>query len=56
MNPYQYSGVQLLLLDHSDQTVQMRYNDNPYTWPMRLIGRRPPYYTNPRYIQTFPVI
>ncbi|CAH0345367.1 MULTISPECIES: hypothetical protein [unclassified Bacillus (in: firmicutes)] len=47
--------VRLLLVNHSDEKVMMLY-DNDHTWPMPLIGPRPPYYTNPRYEKNFPLI
>ncbi|SFG87203.1 hypothetical protein SAMN02982927_03053 [Sporolactobacillus nakayamae] len=54
---FQYSPeVQLLLVNFSDEKVEMLYDDNPHTWPMPLIGPRPPYYTNPRYVQTYPIL
>ena len=56
MDFYYYPGAQLLLLDESEEVVQMRYNNNPYTWPMTLIGDRSPYYTNPRYEEEYPTI
>lgn len=56
MNSYYYPDVQLLLLNESNQTVQMLYNDNPYTWTMALISERPPYYINPILFETFPII
>ncbi|WP_018922730.1 hypothetical protein [Salsuginibacillus kocurii] len=48
--------VRLLLVDESDETVQMLYDDNPYTWAMPKIGPRPPYYTNPRYEENWPLL
>lgn len=48
--------VCLLLLHDCDEKVPMLYNSNPYTWPMPLIGPRPPYYTNPRYVVNYPLI
>ncbi|TWI59996.1 hypothetical protein [Halalkalibacter nanhaiisediminis] len=54
---YQYSPeVRLLLKNHSEETVQMLYNSNPFTWSMPDIGPRPPYYCNPRYVQNYPLI
>ena len=46
--------VQLLLLNDSDETMDMEYLD--FVWQMPLIGPRPPYYTNPRYDLNYPVI
>ncbi|WP_185819688.1 hypothetical protein [Salibacterium salarium] len=48
--------VNLLLVNHSDETVEMLYNDNSNTWAMPKIGPRPPYYYYPRYEQYYPVI
>jgi hypothetical protein len=48
--------VRLLLVNESEETVDMLYNDNPFTWEMPLIGPRPPYYANPRYDQYYPVL
>ncbi|MFC0270363.1 hypothetical protein ACFFIX_02670 [Metabacillus herbersteinensis] len=57
MQDYEYSPeVKLLLIDHSNEKVEMLYNDNPTTWQMPKIGPRPPYYYNPRYEQYYPVI
>ncbi|UOR12572.1 hypothetical protein [Halobacillus amylolyticus] len=57
MQYYQYNPeVKLLLVNHSDEKVQMLYNDNPYTWQMPKIGPRPPYYYNPRYEPYYPKI
>lgn len=48
--------VKVLLINHSDKKVPMLYDNNPYTWPMPKVGPRPPFYTNPRYVQYYPVI
>jgi len=48
--------IRLLLKGESEETVDMLYNDNPYTWEMPKIGPRPPYYTNPRYEQSYPIL
>ncbi|MGJ9382146.1 MULTISPECIES: hypothetical protein [Salipaludibacillus] len=56
MDYYYNPEVELLLVDASEKMVEMLYNDNPYTWPMPNIGPRPPYYTNPRYEENFPLI
>ncbi len=45
---------ELLLVNHSDETVNLKYLN--YIWKMPLIGPRPPYYTNPRYILNYPII
>ncbi|UTR16804.1 hypothetical protein MM221_09950 [Salipaludibacillus sp. LMS25] len=45
----------LLLVNESDETVQMLYNHNPYTWSMPKIGPRPPFYTNVRVEENYPL-
>ncbi|MFD1850920.1 hypothetical protein [Oceanobacillus bengalensis] len=56
MNYYYNPEVRLLLINHSNETVEMLYNANPSTWTMPKIGPRPPYYTNPRYEAYYPII
>lgn len=56
MNLYYYPGVQLLLFNETNQTVELLYHDNPYSMTMSLIGERPPYYINPRLTETFPIL
>lgn len=51
-----HTRVRLLLLHHSKETVQMRYDSNPNTWSVPLIGIRPPYYANPRYVWNEPIL
>lgn len=46
--------VDLLLLNHSDEYVNIRYLN--YKWKMPQIGLRPPYYTNPSYTLNYPII
>lgn len=46
----------LLLKGETEETVDMLYNDNPYTWEMPKIGPRPPYYANPHYEQSYPIL
>jgi hypothetical protein len=54
---YQLSReVQLLLVNHSDEKVEVVYNSNPKAFEMPKIGPRPPYYFNPRYEQYYPMI
>ncbi|GAA0615415.1 hypothetical protein GCM10009001_35890 [Virgibacillus siamensis] len=48
--------VELLLINQSNEEVQLLYNTNASTWSMPKIGPRPPYYTNPRYVNYYPVI
>jgi hypothetical protein len=55
--PYYYSEeVKLLLVDQSDEKVELLYDSNPNTFELPLIGPRPPYYYNPRYVPYYPVI
>ncbi len=44
-----YPETQLLLLPSSDEKVHLLYDDNRYSFPLPLIGPRPPFYYNPRY-------
>jgi hypothetical protein len=48
--------VKVLLIDHSDEKVEMLYDSNPYSFKMPKIGPRPPYYCHPQYEQTYPII
>jgi hypothetical protein len=55
--PYYYNPeVQLLLINQSEEKVELQYNSNPSPFLMPKIGPRPPYYCNPRYEPYFPVI
>ncbi len=57
MQYYQLSReVQLLLVNHSDEKVEVAYNSNSEALEMPKIGPRPPYYFNPRYEQYYPLI
>lgn len=41
--PYYYSEqVKLLLVEHSDEKVEVLYDSNPYAFVLPLIGSRPP--------------
>ncbi|MCM3569775.1 hypothetical protein M3183_16920 [Neobacillus mesonae] len=54
---YQFSReAQLLLVDHSEEKVEVFYNSDSHPYRLPLIGERPPYYTNPRYEPYYPVI
>ncbi|MBM7585521.1 hypothetical protein JOC86_002063 [Bacillus pakistanensis] len=48
--------VKVLLMDHSDEKVEVLYNSNPYTFKMPKNGPRPPYYCHPQYEQYYPII
>ncbi|WP_189655246.1 hypothetical protein [Bacillus sp. HNG] len=57
MQYYEYNPeVKLLLINQSNEIVQVLYNGNPHPYSMPKIGPRPPYYCNPRYEQYYPVI
>ncbi len=44
----------LLLLNQSHDKVILKYLDFIFKIPM--IGRRPPYYTNPRYVLNYSIL
>ncbi|MDF2843219.1 MAG: hypothetical protein K0R00_1645 [Herbinix sp.] len=46
--------VDLLLVNQSDETVNVTYLNQ--VWQMPMIGPRPPYYTNPSYVLNYPII
>ncbi|WP_251551590.1 hypothetical protein [Neobacillus muris] len=48
--------IKFLLINHSDEKVKILYNSNPHPFQLPKIGNRPPFYTNPRYEQYYPVI
>lgn len=55
--PYYYSEeVKWLLVEQSDEKVELLYDSNPNTFELPLIGPRTPYYYNPRYVPYYPVI
>ena len=49
-------GVNLLMIPHSDEKVEVLYNSNSNTFEMPKIGPRPPYYCNPQCEWYYPVI
>ncbi len=55
-NYYYHPEVKLLLVNHSDEKVEVFYNTNQIPFKMPLIGQRPPFYTNPQYEQYYPKI
>ncbi|SEP81350.1 hypothetical protein [Piscibacillus halophilus] len=56
-NLYYYNPeVKFLLVNHSEEMVELLYDFNSHTWEMPEIGPRPPYYDNPRYEPYYPVI
>lgn len=56
MTHYYFPGAQLLLFNETNQTVDVLYNDNPYPFILALIGERPPYYMDPVFQETYPII
>lgn len=48
--------VMLLLVEQTDEKVELLYDSNQNTFELPLIGPRPPYYYNPRYVPYYPVI
>lgn len=57
MYSYTFSEeVELLLVNDSDEKVNVLYNNNPFPFQLPKIGERPPYYWNPRYESYYPVI
>jgi hypothetical protein len=55
-NLYYNPEVKLLLINQSDEKVEVLYNDNSVRIEMPKIGLRPPYYAYPRYEQYYPII
>lgn len=49
-------GVNLLLVNQSNEKVEVLYNSNACTFQMPKIGPRPPYYCNPRCEKYYPII
>lgn len=57
MQNLQYNPeVTLLLINQSEEKVNVLYNNNPAPFQMPKIGPRPPYYAYPSYQQYYPVI
>ncbi|MEC1639944.1 hypothetical protein P9E76_18965 [Schinkia azotoformans] len=55
-NNYYHPEVKLLLVNHSNEKVKVLYDSNQIPFKMPLIGPRPPFYTNPQYVQYYPKI
>lgn len=49
-------GVNLLLINRTNEKTEVLYNSNPYPFKMPLIGLRPPYFCNPRCEKYYPII
>ena len=56
MKYYYNPEVKLLLVNASDEKVNVTYAFNEFPFKLPLIGPRPPYYTQPRYEPYDPVI
>ena len=56
MKYYYNPEVKLLLVNASDEKVNVTYAFNEFPFKLPLIGPRPPYYTQPRYDPYYPVI
>jgi len=56
MYDYYSREVQLLLLPHSNEKVEVVYNGNAQPFKLPKIGPRPPYYYNPRYEPYYPIM
>lgn len=48
--------VKLLLVNHSNEKVNVLYNQNSKPFKLPKICPRPPYYAHPRYEQYYPII
>ncbi|WP_172645582.1 hypothetical protein [Domibacillus tundrae] len=48
--------VKLLLVNESDEKEEIVYTANPSTYQVPKVGSRPPYYCNPRYDGSYPII
>ena len=56
MEYYYNPEVHFLLMNHSNEKVELLYDYNTEPFEVPLIGKRPPYYTNPNYEQYYPII
>lgn len=57
MQNYYYSPeIKFLLINHSEEKVEILYNANHSFIAVPKISLRPPYYYNPGYEQYYPVI
>ncbi|MDR7242675.1 MULTISPECIES: hypothetical protein [Priestia] len=56
MRYYYSEEVKLLLMDGSNQTVEVTYNSDSQPFLLPLLGPRPPFYVNPRYEKYLPVL
>lgn len=56
MRYYISPQVRLLLVNQSQEKVQVLYASNLHAWQMPMIGPRPPYYCHPKYQAYYPVL
>ncbi|WP_170960218.1 hypothetical protein [Priestia megaterium] len=56
MRYYYSEEVKLLLMDGSNQTVELIYNSAAQPFLLPLLGPRLPFYVNPRYEKYLPVL
>ncbi|WP_197482202.1 hypothetical protein [Oceanobacillus sp. Castelsardo] len=56
MKYYYNPEVKYLLMTKSDKKVELYYNGNQKPFELPKIGKRPPYFYNPRYEAYYPVI
>lgn len=52
---YYNPEVIFLLIPQSEEKEELVYNNNPYSFQVPKIGPRPPFYTNPRHEQYYPI-
>ncbi|MBP2242807.1 hypothetical protein J2Z40_003388 [Cytobacillus eiseniae] len=48
--------VKILLVNYSEERVELQYNSNSKPLEMPKIGPRTPYYCHPRYEPYYPII
>jgi len=57
MQQYDYNPeVTLLLVNHSDEKVEVLYTATDHLFQLPKIGPRPPYFIHPVYEQYYPLI
>jgi hypothetical protein len=49
-------GAKLLLVNRSEEKVEVLYNSNSKAFKLPKIGLRPPYYSNPKCEKHYPII
>ncbi|WP_175384506.1 hypothetical protein [Bacillus sp. FJAT-27225] len=56
MANYKNAEVRFLIMDEADGKQPIYYGNNSVRFEQPVIGPRPPFYTNVRYEQEYPVI